>query len=134
MLLGAIAFVVIGFLMNKAKVYAEVAERYKEKEDALIDGTSIDEMCGYRKQVSSKLKELENERRLIDEYILEYFSEAELKIGITIRGGGIIKVRSRQNWKYPDALNEQVSVMRKQCRECGDAVCESSTYLVLTMA
>lgn len=117
--------------MNKHEVFASVIEKYKDIQDSHLDNMSIDELCEYRQTISKQLKSLEEERKLIDETIMESFSDAELKHGITLRSGSCLKMRSRTSWKYPEEVAMEVSELRRYSRESGDAYAETSIYLVL---
>ena len=117
--------------MNKQEVFASVLEKYKDVEESPLDGMSINELCEYRQTVSRQLKSLEEERKLIDETIMESFSDAELKHGITLTSGSCLKMRSRTSWKYPDDVAMEISNTRRHSRELGTAYSETTTYLVL---
>ena len=118
--------------MNKKEVYAAVLEKYKDITDSHLDEMSIDELCEYRQTVSRQLKSLEEERRLIDENILESISDIELKHGINLKSGSCLKMRSRTTFKYPVEVTEEISNLRRHSRETGNAYSETTNYLVLT--
>ncbi len=117
--------------MNKEDVFSAVMERYPETQESHLDEMSIDELCEQRQKVSRKLKELEAERKVIDESLMDYLSEAELKHGVKLKSGSCIKMRSRTSYKYPDKVDKEIKLIRQESRDCGDAYSETSTYLVL---
>lgn len=97
-----------------------------------MDEMSIEELCEYRQAVSRQLKSLEEERKSIDDEIMDYLSEAELKRGVNLKNGSLLKMRSRTNWEYPTEVSEQVSSLRRFSRECGEAFSSTTHYLVIT--
>ena len=117
--------------MDRRTVYANVLAKYKDKENSHLDDLSITELCEYRHTVSRQLKSLEEERREIDEQIMESISEVELTHGINLKSGGCLKLKSRSNWKYPEDLSIKISELRRHCRESGEAFSETTQYLVI---
>lgn len=117
--------------MDKYKVFANVLEKYKEETFAHLDDMSIDELCSHRSRITKQLKKLEEERREIDENIMSYLSEAELRQGVPIPGGETIKMRSRTSWKYPDEVGIAINDLRRRSRESGQAEELRTTYLVI---
>lgn len=117
--------------MNKQDVFAAVIEKYKDTTESHLDEMSIDELCEYRQTVSRQLKSLEEERRLIDESIMESISDVELKHGVSLKSGACLKMRSRLSWKYPDEVNEEISSLRRMSRDIGTAYSEATSFLVL---
>lgn len=117
--------------MNKQEVFAAVIEKYKDVKESRIDDMSIDELCEQRQKVSRQLKSLEDERKLIDESLMECLSDAELKHGISLKSGACLRLRTRTSFKYPDDVVEEISNLRRHSRELGQAYSETTSYLVL---
>lgn len=117
--------------MNKQEVFESVIEKYKDCNDSHLDDMSIDELCEHRQSVSNQLKTLEEERKLVDESIMDYLSEAELKRGISLKSGSTLKLRNRTSYQYPESVSMEISELRRFSRESGEAQSETSTYLVL---
>lgn len=117
--------------MNKQDVFSAVLEKYPETAESHLDNMSIDELAEYRQTVSRKLKKLEDERKLIDETIMESLSEVELKHGISLKSGSCLKLRSRTSYKYPEALDKEIKSLRQISRDMGEGYSETTTYLVL---
>lgn len=117
--------------MNKEDVFSAVMERYPETQESHLDEMSIDELCEQRQRVSRKIKELEAERKVIDESLMDYLSEAELKHGVKLKSGSYIKMRTRTSYKYPDALDKEIKSLRQLSRDMGEGYSETTTYLVL---
>ena len=117
--------------MNKQEVFAAVIEKYRDTTDSHLDNMSIDELCEHRQKVSRQLKSLEDERKLIDESLMESLSEVELKTGIYLKSGACLKLRSRTSYKYPDDVVEEISSLRRYSRDTGAAESETTTFLVL---
>lgn len=118
--------------MNKYEVFANVLDKYKDEVESHLDNMSIEELCNYRGMISKKLKKLEEERRIIDEDILNYLSEAELRRGINLKSGEILKSRTRTSWKYPDDLGITINDLKRRSRDMGEAIEQTTTYLVVT--
>lgn len=119
--------------MNKQEVYAEVLSRYQD-EDSIFDSMTFDDLLAYRFSVSKELKRLDSERREADERILDYLSEAELKRGVTTHNGGLLKLRSRTSWRFPEQVNDEIKLLKKLCIDSGQAESLSTSYIVATDA
>ena len=117
--------------MNKEDVFSAVMERYPETQESHLDEMNIDELCEQRQKVSRKLKELEAERKVIDENLMDCLSEAELKHGVKLKSGSCIKMRSRTSYKYPEAVDKEIKELRRLSRELGNAYSETTTYLLI---
>ena len=117
--------------MNKQDVFTAVIEKYKDVEESHLDNMSVTELCEHRQFVSNQLKKLEVERKLVDESIMDYLSEAELKRGISLKSGSTLKMRNRTSYQYPESVSMEISELRRFSRESGEAQPETSTYLVL---
>ena len=117
--------------MNKQEVFAQVLEKYKEEEVCYLDNMSIDELCNLRATISKQLKKLESERQAIDEDIMNYLSDAELRRGIHLKTGELLKSRTRKTYKYPDEVGLTINELRRRSRELGEAEEVTTSYLVV---
>ncbi len=117
--------------MNKQDIFSAVLERYPEKPESHLDDMSIDELCEQRQKVSRQIKSLEEERKVIDESLIESLSEVELKRGVKLKSGSYIKMRSRTSYKYPEALDQEIKSLRQLSRDMGEGYSETTTFLVL---
>ena len=117
--------------MNKQEVFAQVIEKYKDTCSA-FDDMSIDEVCARRYAISKELKLLEAERKEADELIMDYLSEPELKRGVATRNGGMLKVKRRTSWKFPDHISEEIRIIKKGSIDTGEAEERSVTFIVAT--
>ena len=117
--------------MNKQEVFNAVIERYPETPESHLDAMSIDELCEQREKVSRQIRSLEEERKVIDESLIEYLSEAELKRGVKLKSGSYIKMRNRTSYKYPEALEKEIKSLRQISRDMGEGYSETTTFLVL---
>ena len=118
--------------MNKQEVFANVLSKYKDEVDYHLDAMSVDELCEHRQSISKQLRSLEEERRAIDDELMEYLSEEELRRGVKLKSGSSLKMRARTNWKYPDEIVMKISDLRRHSREVGEAFSETTSYLVIT--
>ncbi len=66
------------------------------------------ELLKRRVWISAQLKSLEQERKAIDLEIEETYSNAELKFGIAIPGGWIMKSNTRTSWEYTPEVIEEI--------------------------
>lgn len=117
--------------MNKYEVFANVLSKYQDDTLSHLDEMSIDELCNHRASITKKLKQLDEERRQVDDNIMNYLSEAELKRGVSLKNGGILKSRSRTSYKYPDEVGITINELRKRSRDTGEAEELVTTYLVV---
>ena len=118
--------------MNKAKVYAQVAARYTEDLYPHLDEMNITELCNRRLELYRKLKSMEEEKKAIDEQLLNYLSEAELKRGIKATDGSLLKIRNRSSWEYPEDVVRAIKDIREEAQHLGTATKLSTTYLTFT--
>lgn len=59
-----------------------------------------DQLLERRIEISGQLKSLEQERQAIDAELLEVFSDLELRFGVRVPGGRVLRSRSRTSWNY----------------------------------
>lgn len=90
-----------------------------------------DELLQRRGEISGHLKTLEQERQAIDAYLLETFTDAELRFGVRATGGWILKQRSRTSWDYDPEIRDAIKGLQQQAQRDGRAQPLSSTYLCL---
>ena len=91
-----------------------------------------DELLQRRGEISGHLKTLEQERQAIDAYLLETFTDAELRFGVRATGGWILKQRSRTSWEYSSEVRDSIKSLQQQAQRDGRAQPLTSTYLCLT--
>ncbi|MCP9926395.1 hypothetical protein [Cyanobium sp. CH-040] len=85
-----------------------------------------------RVEVSEQLKVLEQERQAIDEELSTTYSPAELRRGIRVPGGCILRQRTRTSWQYAPEIRNVIRAIQKDAQESGEATELRTTYLVLT--
>jgi len=93
---------------------------------------STDELLLRRVEISGQLKTLEQERKVIDAELAEVFSPAELRQGVCVHGGWILKQRFRTSWDYPPEIRDAIKGLQKQAQRDGRGQPLTSTYLCLT--
>ena len=84
-----------------------------------------------RLEVTGTIKTLEKERQAIDAELLETFGDAELRFGVRVPGGFVLRQRNRTSWIYPQTIKEAIQQIQKTAQISGDATELRSTYLVL---
>ena len=89
------------------------------------------ELLKRRVWISAQLKSLEQERKAIDLEIEETYSIAELKFGIAISGGWIMKSNTRTSWEYPPEVVEEIKAIQRQAQQSGLANEIRTTHLRL---
>ena len=89
------------------------------------------ELLKRRVWISAQLKTLEQERKAIDLEIEETYSIAELKFGIAISGGWIIKSNTRTSWEYTPEVIEEIKTIQRQAQQSGLANEIRTTHLRL---
>ena len=89
------------------------------------------ELLKRRVWISAQLKSLEQERKAIDLEIEETYSIAELKYGIAISGGWIMKSNTRTSWEYTPEVIEEIKAIQKQVQQSGLAIEIRTTHLRL---
>ena len=77
------------------------------------------ELLKRRVWISAQLKTLEQERKAIDLEIEETYSIAELKFGIAITGGWIMKSNTRTSWEYTPEVIEEIKAIQRQAQQSG---------------
>ena len=92
---------------------------------------STDELLLRRVEISGQLKTLEQERQVIDDELLEVFSDPELRHGISASGGWVLRQRSRTSWDYDPDIRDAIKGLQQQAQRDGRAQPLSSTYLCL---
>ena len=90
-----------------------------------------DQLLQRRVEITTQLKTLEQERHAIDAELLEVFSDAELRHGISASGGWLLKQRSRTSWEYAPEVRDAIKGLQQQAQRDGRAQPLSSTYLCL---
>ena len=93
---------------------------------------SPDDLLQRRVEISAQLKTLEQERQVIDAELLQVFSDLELRHGVTVPGGWILKQRSRTSWDYNPEIRDAIKCLQQQAQRDRRAQPLVSTYLVTT--
>lgn len=115
--------------MNKLQVYADVARKYGEDQFPHLYEMDVSDLCERRLQLLRTIKASEEEKKEIDEQLMSYLSEAELKIGVKTRNGNILKIRNRSSWDYPEEVLSAIKNLREEAQHTGTAKKMNSTYL-----
>jgi hypothetical protein len=89
-----------------------------------------DQLLQRRVEITGQLKTLEQERQAIDAEMLDAFSDAELRFGVRVTGGWILKQRSRTSWDYDPEIRDAIKGLQQQAQRDGRAQPLVSTYLV----
>ena len=89
------------------------------------------ELLKRRVWISAQLKSLEQERKAIDLEIEETYSIPELKFGIAISGGWIMKSNTRTSWEYTPEVIEEIKAIQRQAQQSGLANETRTTHLRL---
>ena len=90
------------------------------------------ELLQRRIEITAHLKTLEQERQAIDAELLGVFSDPELRHGVAVPGGWILKQRSRTSWDYDPEVRDAIKNLQQQAQRDGRAQPLVSTYLVAT--
>lgn len=93
---------------------------------------SPDALLSRRVEVTGTIKTLEQERQVIDAELLEVFSDAELRYGISAPGGWILRSRSRTSWDYDPEVRDAIKGLQVQAQRDGRAQPISTHYLIIS--
>ena len=93
---------------------------------------STDQILMRRVEITCQLKNLEQERQVIDAELLGAFSDAELRFGVRAPGGWILKQRSRTSWDYCPEVRDAIKDLQQEAQRDGRAQPLASTHLCLT--
>ena len=85
-----------------------------------------------RVEVTGTIKNLEQERQVIDAELLSTFGDAELRFGVRAPGGWVLRSRSRTSWEYDPEVRDAIKGLQGQAQRDGRAQPLVSTYLVAT--
>jgi len=99
---------------------------------AHLEQQTLDELLQRRVEITIQLKTLEQERHAIDAELLQIFSDPELRFGVRVPGGWILKQRTRTSWDYDPEVRDAIKTLQKQAQRDGQAHPLTSTYLVAT--
>jgi len=91
-----------------------------------------DQLLQRRVEVTGQIKNLEQERQVIDAELLETFSDSELRFGVRAPGGWVLRSRSRTSWDYAPEIRDAIKGLQQQAQRDGRAQPLVSTYLVAT--
>jgi len=92
---------------------------------------STERLLSRRVEVSEQIKHLEQERQAIDQELQEVFSDAELRFGVRVPGGWMLKQRSRTSWDYSGEVRDSIKSIQQEAQRSGLAQPLVSTYLCL---
>lgn len=93
---------------------------------------STDQLLMRRVEITCRLKNLEQERQIIDAELLRVFSEAGLRFGVCAPGGWILKQRSRTSWDYCPEVRDAIKDLQQEAQRDGRAQQVASTHLCLS--
>ena len=82
-------------------------------------------------EITCQLKNLEQERQVIDGELQNTFSDAELRFGVRVPGGWMLKQRSRTSWEYAPEVRQLIKALQQQAQHSGQAQPLTSNYLNL---
>ena len=95
---------------------------------------NADQLIQRRVEVTGTIKNLEQERQVIDAELLRTFGNAELRLGVRALGGWVLKQRSRTCWEYDPEVRDAIKGLQGQAQRDGRAQPLTSTYLCLISA
>ena len=93
---------------------------------------SADALLMRRVEVTGQIKTLEQERQAIDAELLEVFSDPELRHGVRVPGGWVLRSRSRTTWDYAPEMRDAIKDLQRLAQRDGRAQPLVSSYLCLT--
>jgi len=93
---------------------------------------STDALMMRRVEITCQMKNLEQERQVIDAELVGVFSEAELRFGVPVQGGWILKQRSRTTWDYCPEVRDAIKGLQQEAQRDGRAQQLASSHLCLT--
>jgi hypothetical protein len=97
-----------------------------------LESLTTEELLQRRIEITEQLKTLEQERQVIDAELLEVFSDPELRHGVAVAGGWVLRQRSRTSWDYDPEIRDAIKGLQRQAQRDGRAQPLASTYLVAT--
>jgi hypothetical protein len=77
---------------------------------------STDALLNRRVEITCQLKNLEQERQVIDGELQNTFSDAELRFGVRAPGGWMLKQRSRTSWEYAPDVRESIKALQQEAQ------------------
>jgi hypothetical protein len=104
----------------------------REEEFPYLATLAPTQLLQRRVQVSEQLKNLEKERQAIDEELIAFYSDSELRRGLRGPGGWMLRQRQRTSWCYDPETKEQIRSLQNLSQHTGSAHRMQTTYLVLT--
>jgi len=82
-----------------------------------------------RVEIAEQIKRLEDERKEIDAELTAIYSDAELRFGVQIDGGWILKQCQRTSWIYDQQTRDAVKAIQKEAQRRGSAIPQVTAYL-----
>ena len=83
---------------------------------AIRSRLSTDALLNRRVEITCQLKNLEQERQVIDGELQNTFSDAELRFGVRVPGGWMLKQHSRTSWEYAPEVRESIKALQQQAQ------------------
>ena len=93
---------------------------------------NADQLIQRRVEITGQLKNLEQERQVIDAELLNTFGDAELRFGVRAPGGWVLKQRSRTSWDYAPEIRDAIKGLQGQAQRDGRAHPLVSTHLLIS--
>jgi len=90
---------------------------------------STDALLLRRLEIAEMLKRLEQERKEIDTELSLTYSDVELRFGVQIAGGWILKQCHRTSWVYDQQTRDAIKTIQQESQRRGGAIQQTSTYL-----
>jgi hypothetical protein len=98
---------------------------------AYLEDWTPDQLLLRRVELSARLKTLEQERHAIDVELQEIYSDPELRHGIRVPGGWVLRSRSRTSWDYAPEVRVAINTLQQQAKRNGQAKPKVGSYLCL---
>ena len=93
---------------------------------------NADQLIQRRVEVTGTIKNLEQERQVIDAELLTAFGDAELLLGVRAPGGWVLRQRSRTSWDYSPEIKDAIKGLQQQAQRDGRAQPLTSTHLLIS--
>lgn len=119
--------------MDKAAVFASTLARFPIQEDPNehLSHMTISQLCERRREVAKHMKELDSEKKDIDQILFDTCSDNELKQGIRLRSGDILRMKTRTSYDYPDTVVDAVASIRREARDTQSATPYTTQYITI---
>ena len=113
------------------KSIAEVLASIPIKADRFphLADLSTEAMLLRRVEIAEKIKNLEEERKEIDDELTSAHSDAELRFGVQFGGGWILKQCQRTSWIYDQQTRDAIKAIQQEAQRRGNAIPQVTAYL-----